>query len=56
MSRLNGMALAFGWILGYFILTFPIRMAMPHSLVYSLLHSILGLAIAIVLFWVWRKR
>ena len=48
--------IAFGWVMGYFVFTFPIRMAMPHSLTYSLMHSIIGVSVAVgILLWGLRK-
>jgi len=56
MGGFDGKQLAFGWIVGYFLLTFPIRMALPHDFIYSLFHSILGVSIAIAFLWIGRKE
>jgi len=39
-----------GWLLGYFVFFAPINLALHHtSLIYALLHSILGVSIAILI-------
>jgi len=38
---------AFCWVIGYFLFTYPMRMALPHSMIYSLIHTIIGLAVAV---------
>ena len=47
--------IAMGWLIGYFVFTFPIQMWLPHSLIYSLFHSIFGVAIALIILWSVKK-
>jgi len=47
---------AFGWVIGYFLLTYPPRMAMPHSMIYSLIHTIIGLAVAVGILLLGRSK
>jgi len=56
MSGLDGKQHALGWIIGYFLFTMPIRMALQTPLIYSLLHCIFGVSIAIGLMLIGGKE
>ena len=56
LNRIGSIRITMGWLIGYFVVFYPLRMWMPHGLIYSLLHSSFGVLIAIIFLWIGRRR
>jgi len=52
MKRYEAKQIAFGWVIGYFIFFYPMRMIFSFPVIPALLHCILGVGVAIaILLW-----
>ena len=52
---MNYKALAFGWIVGYFLMFYPFVLLFPHNLIDSLINSIIGLSVAVGILFFGRE-
>ena len=56
MRIINGQQCALAWTLGYFVLVSPIMMVLQYPLIYSLFHSIFGVAVAVAILFAGDKE
>jgi len=54
--KLNGTNLAFGWTIGYFVLVSPIGTTLSFPFIHSLVHSIIGIGVAILILTIGDKN